>query len=396
MSWIVLIIISLYATLIGEFIVGYWRLPKFVFKKQDAHIGFSIIIPFRNEAENLPFLFEAIAALDYPTELFEVFLINDNSTDHSLQIVQDFIESHSQLSIHCHNSQRGSGSPKKDALALGIQHAQNPWIVTTDVDCIFPSSWLQTLSSCIIQKKPKMIAGPVAIAARSNTSFLNAFEQLDFLSLMGATLGGFGMRMPFMCNGAHLAYDKEAFTAQGGFTNNNHIASGDDHFLLEKFARAYPGKVQYLNSPQAIVTTTAQQSWKDFISQRVRWASKATAYTYWFSKAVGFMVFITNCICATLLVYVPLQWLLGMYFDIAFANLPSRQAGALPILFLFALLIKWSVDFLLIARTARFFNRKQYVLWYPVVMILYPFLNVYIALLSLLSTYEWKGRRFSQ
>lgn len=389
MSWIVLIIICLYATLIGEFAVGYWRLPKFFPKKEDTYLGVSIIIPYRNEAENLPFLFTAIAQLEYPSDQFEVLLINDNSTDNSLELAQDFMRAYSNLSIQCLNSQRTSGSPKKDALTLGIHHAQNPWIVTTDADCTFPSSWLQTLNSFISQKKPKMIVGPVAIATTAGSSLLNTFEQLDFLSLMGATLGGFGMRMPFMCNGAHLAYEKEAFIAQGGFTSNNHIASGDDHFLLEKFAQAYPRKIHYLNTSKAIVTTMAQHSWKDLIRQRVRWASKASAYSYWFSKAVGLLVFITNCILAALLIYVPLQWLLGTYFDMAFAT-------ALPVQLILALLFKWSVDFLLIARTARFYNRKQYLIWYPILMILYPFLNVYIALKSLLASYEWKGRRFSK
>lgn len=384
-----LIIICLYATLIGEFAVGYWRLPMFFPKKEDAHIGFSIIIPFRNEATNLPKLLASLRQLDYPNSHFEILLINDDSQDTSKHVVLDHIYNYPNCPIQCIDSVRVTGSPKKDALALGIKHAQNPWILTTDADCSFPATWLQTLSSFIIQKKPKMIAGPVAIATTRTTSFLNAFEQLDFLSLQGATIGGFGMRVPFMCNGAHLAYQKEAFTAQGGFINNNHIASGDDHFLLEKFVRAYPGKVQYLNSPQAIVTTTAQQSWKGFISQRVRWASKATAYTYWFSKAVGFMVFIANCICATLLVYLPLKWLLGMYDDIAFAK-------ALPILLLLALLIKWSVDFILIARTARFLNRKRYLIWYPIMMLSYPFVHMYIAVRSLLSPYQWKGRQFSK
>ena len=392
MSWMLLIIICLYATLIGEFAVGSWRLPTFFPKKEETFTGFTIIIPFRNEVSNLPKLLTSLRQLDYPNSHYEILLINDDSQDTSKHIVLDHIDNYPYCPIRCIDSVRVTGSPKKDALSLGIRHAKHPWIITTDADCTFPSSWLKTLSSFIISHKPKMIAGPVVIATSPTTSFLNAFEQLDFLSLQGATIGGFGMQMPFLCNAAHLAYEKEAFLMQGGFSDNEHIASGDDHFLLEKFARAYPSKVRYLNSPKAIVTTTAQPSWKQLIRQRVRWASKAPAYQYWFSKAVGILVLIANSITAALLVYLPIHWFAQGEFIPARST--SLLAQVIPVHFLITLLLKWSVDFFLIASTAQFFNRKSYLLYYPILMIVYPFLNVYMALKSLFVTYEWKGRQF--
>lgn len=394
MSWILLITVCLYAILIGEFAVAHWRLPEYVPRKQSHLTHFSIIIPYRNEAENLPRLLQAIAQLDYPFDRFEVFLINDASSDRSLEIIQSFMQSHPHLPISCLDNVCTSGSPKKDALALGIKHSQYDWIITTDADCTFPASWLPTIHSFILEKKPKMIAGPVTIATHSQSSFLHAFEQLDILSLMGATIGGFAMRMPFLCNGAHLVYEKNAFLEQGGFDTNNHIASGDDHFLLEKFVKAYPRKVHYLKTSQAIVTTQAQESWKALISQRVRWVSKASAYSYWFSKGVGLLVFLVNLITAVLIIYIPFQWIGVDEGASAWAKLPSRQAGALLEKLLMALLFKWIVDYILIARTAQFFKRKRYLLWYPLVMLVYPFITVYIALRSTISSYEWKGRQF--
>ena len=393
MSWILLIIICLYVLLIGEFAVAYWRLPNYIPKAQTVPLGFSIIIPFRNEAVHLPQLLQAIAQINYPHDHFEVLLINDDSQDKSVAIIEEFIQSHPQLSIVCLHSVRTSGSPKKDALTLGIQHSKHPWIVTTDADCSFPNSWLITITRCIQDKKPKMIAGPVVISAGASHSFMHAFEQLDSLSLLGATLGGFGMKMPFMCNGANLIYEKSAFIAQDGFKNNTHIASGDDHFLLEKFVQAYPKQVHYLKSTHAMVTTQAQQSWLGIVSQRVRWASKTSSYTFWFAKMVGILVLLANLITAALLIILPVYLCLGSAFyavDTAFAKAISLE---IPLLIL---VLKWGVDFVLIARTAQFANRKQFLKWYPLVMLFYPFINTYIALKSLFSSYEWKGRQFSK
>jgi cellulose synthase/poly-beta-1,6-N-acetylglucosamine synthase-like glycosyltransferase len=231
-----------------------------------------------------------------------------------------------------------------------------------------------------------MIVAPVSIDTTHPVSLINAYEQLDFLSLMGATIGGFGIRLPFLCNGANLAYEKEAFITVNGYTNNDHIASGDDHFLLEKFVETFPKKVRYLNSLDAGVTTQPQSSWKTLFSQRIRWASKTSGYTFWFSKMVGLLVFLANFITALLLLMIPFVFL-GEY---AFAKAYPKQ------LILFSLLFKYTVDLLLLARTASFFNRNSYLKWYPFIMLLYPFITTFIALKALTSSYEWKGRRFKQ
>ncbi len=78
-----------------------------------------------------------------------------------------------------------------------------------------------------------------------------------------------------MCNGANLAYEKQAFEEVGGFTGIDMIASGDDMLLMYKIYHAYPGSVHYLKSPDAIVRTLPVDTVKGFMNQRIRWSSKA-------------------------------------------------------------------------------------------------------------------------
>lgn len=386
MSWIILIFISLYTLLIGAFAIAQGRLPIYNRIRQEKKEGLSILIPFRDEARNLPRVLKSIAVLEYPTDFFEVILIDDDSSDDSEILIKDFITQHPSLSISCLKSKRTSGSPKKDALSLGIRHANYGWIVTTDADCALEKTCLQSLNYCIQKYHPKMIVAPVSIARSHPVSFLNAYEQLDFLSLMGATIGGFGMRLPFLCNGANLAYEKEAFIAVHGYQNNDHIASGDDHFLLEKFVQTFPKKVHYLNTLQAGVTTQPQATWKALLSQRLRWASKTSQYTFWFSKIVGILVLFTNIIAVLLLSLLPFTFINETAF-------PQALPGQLIVCTLF---VKYAVDLLLIARTAAFFNRKNYLKWYPIVMVCHPFITVYIGIKSLTSSFQWKGRRYKQ
>lgn len=393
MFWIAIFILFVYSTLIGEFILAYERVEDVTPSKLKSDIGFTLIIPFRNEAVNLPQLLACLAALDYPLEYLEILLVNDASEDNSVEIIDRFIINHPSVPLALIENQLKTGSPKKDALTTAIHQSKFDWIVTTDADCTFPQNWLQELASFISTRRPKMVVGPVRIETTVTPNFLNAFEQLDFLSLMGATLGGFGMRKPFLCNGAHLAYEKKAFLEVEGFVDNDHIASGDDHFLLEKFTKRFPNFVMYFKTRSAIVTTEPQENWAAFIGQRIRWASKATGYSYWFSKFVGLIVLLTNLIVIGILGYFTVSLIDGIVhsgsFE-AFAKAISNQ------LLVFAVFAKLFADYLLIARTARLLDRLSYLRWFLPVALSYPFVSGYIALRALTSDFSWKGRRYKR
>ncbi|WP_396597505.1 glycosyltransferase [Dokdonia sp. R86516] len=378
MIWMLFFVFLLYGIIILGFALEINRAGTFSQTCDATTTTFTVIVPFRNEEAHLTNLLQSLAEVDYPQNSWEIILVNDASTDNSLEVINKCISRYALTNIDVIDNVRTSASPKKDALQTAIHTSKHQWIVTTDADCTVPVNWLNTLDAIIHKQSPLMVIMPVAIATTPQPSFLTAYEQLDFLSLMGATAGSFYMGLPFLCNGANLAYEKEAFTAVQGFANNNHIASGDDHFLLEKFQEKFKNRISYLRSPDAIVTTQPQEQWKIFIAQRTRWAAKSSAYTFWFSKLMGILVLGVNLLSVV-----------GVFYY-AFAKAETQS------IILIGLVIKLVVDVILIATEASFYNRKSYLKWYPVVMICYPFLSTYIAVKSLTSSYQWKGRNYKQ
>lgn len=277
-----------YLILILLLAIGVKKLKVFGGFKVDQQNSFSIIVPFRNEADNLISLLESFKNIQYPTEHFEIILVNDASADTSVQIVESFIVAHPTIQIKLLHNDLKAISPKKEAIEIAIKTAKFEWIITTDADCIVPHLWLQSLNEFITSSNCDMVVAPVVFT--TDHTFLQDFQQLDFLSLMGATQGGFGIGFPFLCNGANLCYSKAVFNEVGGFEGNTTIASGDDIFLMEKFLKRNPSSLKYLKSVDAIVQTQPQKTIKEFINQRIRWASKTTAYENNSGKLVGIIV----------------------------------------------------------------------------------------------------------
>lgn len=381
MIWIMFFIFLCYGYLITALSIGFSKVKAVTFKDATVQTKFSVVIPFRNEAARLPQLLASLLALNYPKALFEVILVDDDSTDNSHLIIQEILNKAAlQGNLTPSNctiiqNSRSSNSPKKDAILTAITQAKYDWIVTTDADCIVPKNWLAVFDACIQKNKPKMVVAPVSYEVKK--TFLEQFQLLDFYSLQAATIGGFGIKKPFLCNGANLCYCKTDFIALHGFQGNDEIASGDDIFLFEKFVQNDKESVQFLKSEAVIVTTFPVKNWQALLQQRVRWAAKSSHYTLAFTKLVGSVIFFTN---------------LGLVI-LTFMSLFGKVEATLLLAFW---LLKLTVDALLLRKTLHFFKQKKSLFWYLLSSVLYPFFSCFIALKAMTTNYVWKGRTFKK
>ncbi|PTX44593.1 cellulose synthase/poly-beta-1,6-N-acetylglucosamine synthase-like glycosyltransferase [Christiangramia gaetbulicola] len=371
------LITAAYLGLIISFLYGWKRMPDFQLKGLSAENTFSIVIPYRNEAGNLPALLRSLSGIKYPTEKFEIILINDASKDNSREICETFLKDFPSFNIRLLENNRQTNSPKKDAIRTAIESSGFDYIATTDADCVIPANWLYFFDEMIRENNSEMIAGPVGFIQRTiKKPYFQNFEEMDFMSLQASTIGAFGIEKAFMCNGANLCYKKALFKEGSGFSGNENLASGDDVFLLQDF-RKKGKKVSFIKSEKAAVFTNYQKSLHGLIQQRIRWAAKTSAYTSLFAKFTGFIVFLMNL---SLIVFTVL----------AFMDLFSFQY--LMLIFL----LKFNADFMLIFKAAKFMNRESLMRHYFWCSIAYPFFSVYVASLSLFKGYEWKGRRFKR
>lgn len=335
----------------------------------------SVIVPVRNEAENIIFLLNDLLYQTLPHKYFEVIVADDASTDDTAPIVRQFQKDNPLSVILLSLPNTPTQAPKKRAISAALEVATGQWIITTDGDCRVGPKWLETIAHTCLQTKAQFISGPVTFLKKSNLKWYSKaweiFQRIEFSSLIGTGACLLEAGIPTMCNGANLIYSRTAFDQVGGYEGIDHIASGDDELLLQKIAKRYPKDIYFLKNPEAIVLTYAQPDWPSFYQQRIRWASKWSANRRWATILVAVFIFLANVIT--------LVWVLGSIFGLLDCN------GLL--------LLKFLPEFLFLGLMVRFLGFKKQIIWIPVVQFIYPFYVLFFGLAAQQKKYEWKGRK---
>jgi cellulose synthase/poly-beta-1,6-N-acetylglucosamine synthase-like glycosyltransferase len=364
-----------YAVLLIYYRQSWLSIPDFKPAANAAPITkISIIIPARNEEENIVDCLDSIINQNYPTHLFEVLVVDDHSTDNTAKIVLRYQRQNVKLiPLKDFIAPGEINSYKKKAIEIAIQQSTGELIVTTDADCIAPNNWLQTMAAFYEKSNPEFIVMPVAI--KCSNRFIEIFQALDFMTLQGITGASVHKKFHSMCNGANLAYTKKAFIAVDGFKGIDKIASGDDMLLLHKIYTRYPDGIAYLKSTAAIIQTQPVHSVGQFFNQRIRWASKADKYDDKRIFAVLLLVYFFNV------------WILALGVGAFFFPIALHL--------LIVLMAKTIVELLFLFPVASFFNRIKLLWLFPIAQPFHVLYTVIAGWLGKFGSYQWKERKVS-
>jgi len=368
-SYISIFLTVLYLVVVLTFVKGWHKLVYFKPKDLVLNTKVSVLVAARNEAGNISKTIEDLIGQGYSKALTEIIFIDDHSTDNTSEIIGSYAGRGVKL-IQL-NEDQPLNSYKKKAIQTAIAQATGTLIVTTDADCRMGKDWLATIVSFYEEKKHKMISSPVAYFEEK--SFFERAQTLEFLYLIGLGASTIGNNKPSTCNGANLAYEREAFYEVGGFKGIDDLASGDDELLLHKMAARYSGNIGFLKNEDAMVYTHPKATLKEFIQQRKRWASKSTRYKNKSIIVLGVCIWLFNL---SILVNAGIGMFAGFYFKLA----------------LMQLLAKMLVECLFLYDVTTFARRKGLMVLLPVLNVLHILYIVYIGIAGNTGKYNWKGR----
>lgn len=321
----------------------------------------SVIICAKNEAENLEKNLPLLLKQNYSN--FELVLINDCSSDSTLEVMEIFNKKFSSLTkiVDVKPNEQFWGS-KKYALTLGIKAASYEHLLFIDADCIPKSnSWISEMVHQF-NNQVEIILGYGSYKKVKN-SFLNKIIRFETLMTAVQYFSYSKIGLPYMGIGRNLAYTKTLFFKNSGFIKHMHIKSGDDDLFINQAATK--NNITNCISTKSFTESIPKTSFKDWFQQKRRHISTATHYK-------------------------PLhKYLLGLFYS---SQISFWFLSILLLLFKYQLVAVLSlfitrliIYYLIIASSAKKLNEKDLVLFSPFLELFLILAQLFIFIKNLVS-----------
>lgn len=363
MIWLSLILIIVYCIGIVTCRKIWDGIDHFELNKSiEGYPKVTVLIPARNEEENIVQCVESVMASDYPKDKLEIIVIDDHSDDNTTSLVNE-------LSGVLLIRQKERFSGKKHAITIGVEQAKGELIICTDADSIVPDAWVKAHVQSYGQGN-LLSFGPVVYTDRKYSNLLNL--ELSALVMLGAIYNHRGEAG--MINGCNYSFSKSVFLAVDGFEGNLNLASGDDEFLLRKVHEHDQAKVKFLKTENALVRTEPPESLSEFLHQRRRWASKWKSHKDIMSKLSPILIFL-------------------FYFIIMFSWIEGALYGGYATLF-FLFLLKSVSDYFYCLGYHQVYAKKVRFREALMLQIIYPIYAVFVGATSNFGKYTWRGRSY--
>lgn len=250
---------------------------KFSFAKLQNNtpkrIPVSVIVCAKNEAENIQKFVPLLLEQNYPD--FELVLIDDSSSDNTLELFEAFEKNHTNIKLVKVKNNEAFWGNKKFALTLGIKAAKNEYLLFTDADC-YPTSkdWIKEMSAHFTLKKTIVLG--YGAYEKINGSFLNKLIRFETLLTAIQYFSWAKVGKPYMGVGRNLAYKREEFFKVNGFIEHIKLRSGDDDLFINQASDAKNTTICF--SPDSFTYSKPKTTFSEWFNQKRRHVSTAKHY----------------------------------------------------------------------------------------------------------------------
>lgn len=228
----------------------------------------TVTLPAKNEEKGLEETAKSVMALDYPKDKIEMIIVNDGSTDRTLDIAKKIQKEHKEysISIISHAVNQGKGRSLNDALKT----AKGEFFVCLDADSVIDSDALHKMLPVFDNEKvatvlPLMkVKNPKGIIGKMQ--WCEYLINLFYKGIMGK------VDCVHVSPGPFSLYRRSVLEKIGGFSETHMTEDMEITLRIQKFHYKI---VQLLNTS---VYTRVPTTWKGLYRQRNRWY-KGTMFT---------------------------------------------------------------------------------------------------------------------
>jgi cellulose synthase/poly-beta-1,6-N-acetylglucosamine synthase-like glycosyltransferase len=230
------------------------------------HLPFvSVVIPARNEEQNIATCLESVLNQTYPKDRHEIILVNDNSTDKTGIIAEEFAGRTDRLKIII-AKENPDLTGRSNALAQGIDIAKGEVILMTDADCVIPPTWVEYIAKRFVDGIDVM--GSITLQQTEN--WFEGMQSLDWALILGVGSATIGLGIPISIIGNNFSIRRSAYDAVNGFRGIKNSVTEDFQLFKSVVDSGSKGARFPLDSRIRIMTLPCP-SVKELIMQKHRW-----------------------------------------------------------------------------------------------------------------------------
>ena len=350
----------------------------------------TILIPAHNEEKFIKETLDAIKNLNYPN--FEVIVIDDNSSDKTSEIVEEYLK---HENFHLIKLLINFGKAK--ALNIGFKFVKTDLVVVIDADTILKEDSLRYMAHHF-NKIPRLAAvtGNPRVLNRTNLlTYIQTAEFSSIISLIKRAQRAIGRI--FTVSGAFTMYNKKIIEEVGGFSPCTATEDIDITWRLEKnFYNVFyePRSIAFIRVPERV---------KELFRQRKRWAlggwhlirkHKDLFLNLKYKRLfITFLEFLLAYIWSILFVVFTLLWILNKlisYQGFTISPIPTWYGAFISLICLSQFLVSSILDR---KYDKDVFKYYFFVVWYPIIYwTLNPILVVLTMFDGLFGEIESKGK----
>lgn len=359
--------ILIYTIMAIAVFVGFLSYPSDTAIATTSQINVTIVIAARNEEATIEQCLQSILEQDYPIALSEIIIVDDASTDKTVELANAKLIS---SKVNYQFIKNATPLGKKKSIKLAIENSKSDFIVCRDADTFTISkNWLSTIVNYAARTKKEFIICPIAIDYKGG--ILSGLQEIETSILNLFAISSSYFKVPFLCNGANLAFTKKLFYETGAYKNHLSIPSGDDVLFLQEVVKTDVKKIGYLKNANAVVYTYPEKTFFSLLQQKLRWSGKVVH-----TKSL------INWLSAATIAFSNGLWLWAIVI-MAFA-LQN------PVFALIFVLCKLLIDILLVFLAARFIRVKASLPMVLLIGCLYPIYATAVSVLAPVIKPKWK------
>jgi len=268
---LLLLLLAPFALLYAVLIVGARRSRRLPRRSASQPLPrVSIIVAARDEERSIERCMAALAGQEYPPELTEIIVVDDESRDGTRAIMERTAARWpGRFTVIGTVPERSKVQGKARAIAQGIDHASGEILLTTDADCTPVSTWVRCAVDHLVEGV-EMVGGFTVVAGESAFATV---QRLDWAHLQGTASAAAGLGVPLGVVGNNLALRRAAYERVGGYRTVPFTVT-EDFALMVAIVRS-GGRVVYPCVPDLLVYTLPCDTLVQVVRQKHRWIQGA-------------------------------------------------------------------------------------------------------------------------